>query len=104
MEPIKTIKLISKLVRIQNLTESEKRSTAAAFNNSKAVIGCITDYLGSEIAKIDKELADPAKLYQNERADQYVAFRLAERARNIKLMYLLTEEIEILDADPAKDI
>ena len=104
MEPIKTIKLVNKLVRIQNLTEGEKRSTAAAFNNSKAVIGCITDYLGSEIAKLDKELADPVKLYQNERADNYVAFKLAERARNIKLINLLTEEIEILDGDQPKDI
>ncbi len=101
---MKTIKLVGKLVRIQNLTESEKRSTGAAFNNSKAVIGCITDYLGSEVAKLDKELADPKKLYQNERADTYVAYLLAERARNMKLIYLLTEEIEILDADPAKDI
>ncbi|MEE8208091.1 MAG: hypothetical protein V3T88_03940 [Nitrosomonadaceae bacterium] len=101
---MKTIKLINKLVRIQSLTESEKRSTAAALNNSKAVIGCITDYLGSEVAKIDKELADPTKLYQTNRADQYVAFRLAERARNMKLLRLLTEEVEILDADPAKDI
>ena len=48
---MKTIKLVGKLGRIQNLTESEKRSTGAAFNNSKAVIGCITDYLGSEIAR-----------------------------------------------------
>jgi len=101
---MKTIKLVAKLVRIQNLTESEKRSTGAAFNNSKAVIGCITDYLGSEIAKIDKELADPTKLYQNERADTYVAFKLAERSRNIKLINLLTEEIEILDGDQPKDI
>ena len=101
---MKTIKLISKLVRIQHLTESEKRSTAAALNNSKAVIGCITDYLESEVTAIDKELADPTKLYQTNRADQYVAFRLAERARNMKLLRLLTEEVEILDADPAKDI
>ncbi len=101
---MKTIKLVSKLVRIQNLTESEKRSTAAAFNNSKAVIGCITDYLGSEVAKLDKELADPKKLYENDKADRYVAFRLAERARNIKLINLLTEEIEILDDDQSKDI
>lgn len=101
---MKTLKLINTLERIQKLTLSEKRSTAAAFNNSKEVIGCITDYLGSEIAKIDKELADPKKLYQNERADQYVAFKLAERARNIKLINLLTEEIEILDGDQPKDI
>lgn len=101
---MKTIRLVNKLEKIQNLTESEKRSTAAAFNNSKAVVGCITDYLGSEIAKIDKELADPTKLYQNNRAEQYIAFRLAERARNIKLINLLTEEIEILDGDQPKDI
>ena len=104
MESLKTVKLITKLARIQNLTESEKRSTAAAFNNSKAVIGCITDYLGSEIAKIDKELANPKKLYENDRANEYVAFRLAERACNIKLINLLTEEIEILDGDQPKDI
>lgn len=101
---MKTIKLVGKLVRIQNLTESEKRSTAAAFNNSKAVIGCITDYLGSEVDKLDKELSDPKKLYENDKADRYVAFRLAERARNIKLINLLTEEIEILDGDQPKDI
>lgn len=101
---MKAIKLIKKLAHIQHLTEQDKRDTATAFNNSKEVIGCITDYLGSEITKIDKELADPKKLYQTDKADLYVAFRLAERARNIELIYLLTEEIEILDADPAKDI
>lgn len=101
---MKTIKLITNLAKIQNLTPSEKRSTAAAFNNSKAVIGCITDYLSSEIAKLDKELASPAKLYQSNNADTYVAFRLAERARNIKLLNLLTEEIELLDGDQPKDI
>ena len=101
---MKTLRIVNKLEKIQNLTTSEKRSTGAAFNNSKAVIGCITDYLGSEIAKIDKELADPTKLYQNERADTYVAFKLAERSRNIKLINLLTEEIEILDGDQPKDI
>ena len=101
---MKTIKLINKLERIQALTLSEKRSTAAAFNNSKAVIACITDYLASEVAKLDKELASPEKLYQNNKSDTYVAFRLAERARNLKLINLLTEEIDILDDDQSKDI
>ena len=101
---MKTIKLVNKLERIQSLTISQKRSTAAAFNNSKAIIGCITDYLSSEVAKLDKELASPEKLYQNSKSDTYVAFRLAERARNIKLINLLTEEIDILDDDPSKDI
>lgn len=101
---MKTLRIVSKLEKIQNLTLSEKRSTGAAFNNSKAVIGCITDYLNSELDKLDRALADPKKLYQNERADTYVAYLLAERARNIKLINLLTQEIEILDGDQPKDI
>lgn len=101
---MKTIRLVNKLERLQNLTLSEKRSTGAAFNNSKAVIACITDYLSHEIQGIDKELSNPKKLYENNNADQYVAFRLAERSRNLKLINLLTEEIEILDDDQSKDI
>jgi len=96
---MKTIRLVNKLEKIQNLTPSEKRSTAAAFNNSKSVIGCITDYLESEIKLIDKELQNPKALYQNDNASTYVAFRLAERSRNLKLLHLLTEEIEVLDDD-----
>jgi len=96
---MQAIKLINKLERIQNLTPSEKRSVAAAFNNSTAVIGCITDYLGFTIQLIDKELSNPKTLYQNQNADQYVAFRLAERACMNKLLVLLTEHTEVLDDD-----
>jgi hypothetical protein len=95
---VKTIRLVNKLEKIQNLTPSEKRSTAAAFNNSKAVIGCITDYLSNEIQRIDKVLNNPVKLYQNNNANNFVAFKLAERASMITLLLLLTEQIEVLDA------
>lgn len=98
---MKTIKLVKKLVKIQNLTASEERSTAAAFNNSAGVIGCLTDYLGSEIALIDKQLANPKTLYQNAGADRYVAFKLAERATQQKLLDLLTQEVKVLDDDPS---
>jgi len=101
---MKTIRLVNKLEQLQNLTPSEKRSTAAAFNNSAAVIGCITDYLDSEIKKADKDLLTPSTLYQKDGSDLYVACLLAERARNLKLLNLLTEEIDILDDDPSKDI
>ena len=97
-------RIVNKLERIQNLTIAEKRSTAAAFNNSKSVIGCITDYLSSEIDKADKALLNPATLYQNSSTGLEVAFVLAERASNIKLINLLTSEIEILDDDQSKDI
>lgn len=96
---MKTIRLVKKLVKIQNLTPSEERSTAAAFNNSKGVIGCINDYLGSEIATIDKQLTNPIALYKNAGADRYVAFKLAERAVLLKLTDLLTQERKVLDDD-----
>ncbi len=96
---METLKIINKLVRIQNLTEEQKRSTAAAFNNSKAVVGCITDYLESEICRVDKLLADPEELYKESKSDTYVAFILAERATLVKTIKLLTKEITILDGD-----
>lgn len=96
---MKTIHLVKKLTRIQNLTPSEERSTAAAFNNSKGVIGCLTDYLGNEIAVLDKQLNNPKTLYENTDADRYVAFRLAERAALMKLLDLLTQEVTVLDDD-----
>ncbi len=96
---MKTIRLVKKLVKIQSLTPKEERSTAAAFNNSKGVIGCLTDYLGSEIALIDKQLANPKALYQNAGSDRYVAFKLAERATQQKLLDLLTQEEKVLDDD-----
>ncbi len=98
---MKTLSIVKKLVNIQNLTPSEERSTAAAFNNSKGVIGCITDYLESEIAKIDKKLANPTALYVNKGSDRYVAFKLAERACQNNLLLLLTNEKEVLDDDPS---
>ena len=101
---MKTIRLVQKLEKIQKLTLSEKRSTAAAFNNSTAVIGCITDYLSFEMQLIDKELSNPVQLYKNTNADHYVAFKLAEKARMSKLLNLLTEQTEVLDDDQSKDI
>ena len=96
---MKTIRLVKKLVKIQNLTPSEERSTAAAFNNSKGVIGCLNDYLGSEIAALDKQLSNPSALYKNAGSDRYVAFTLAERSTLIKLLDLLTKEVKVLDDD-----
>ena len=94
---MKTIRLVNKLEKIQNLTPSEKRSTAAAFNNSTAIIGCITDYLNDEINQVDKKLLNPAKLYSGDKAQIYVTCILAERARNLELLHLLTEEITVDD-------
>ena len=99
-----TLQIINKLERIQKLTPEQKRSTAAAFNNSKGVIGCIEDYLEYEINQLDKTLGNPEALYQESKSDTYVAFKLAERCTLVKLLRLLTNEAEILDADPAKDI
>ena len=98
---ITTIKLVKKLVKIQSLTPAEERSTAAAFNNSKGVVGCLTDYLGYEIAKLDKQLSNPKALYANAGSDRYVAFRLAERATLDGLLELLTIEAKVLDDDPS---
>ncbi len=98
-----TLKIITTLERIQKLTPEEKRSTAAAFNNSKAVIGCITDYLESEINNVDRTLANPEELYKESKSDTYVAFKLAERATLVKLINLLTKETT-LDCDQQKDI
>ena len=98
-----TLKIITRLERIQKLTPEEKRSTAAAFNNSKDVIGCITDYLESEINLVDKTLSDPEELYKESKSDTYVAFKLAERATLVKLIKLLTKETT-LDCDQQKDI
>lgn len=99
-----TLRLIIPLEKIQKLTTAEKRSTAAALNASKNVIGCITDYLEYEVNQLDKTLADPEELYQSKTSDTYVAFKLAERATLIKLLSLLTKEVTILDGDQPKDI
>jgi|LGOV01.1.fsa_nt_gb hypothetical protein len=99
-----TLRIVNRLERIQNLTSAQKRATAVAFNNSKDVVGCITDYLESEVNKIDKQLEDPEELYSNNKSDTYVAFLLAERACHVKTLRLLTQETEILDCDQQKDI
>ena len=96
---MKTLRIVKKLVRIQTLTAAEERSTAAAFNNSKAIIGCLTDYLGFEIAKLDKQLNNPSKLYAHAAPDRHVAFILAERSTLVSLLELLTLEAKVLDDD-----
>lgn len=100
---MKTLHIVEKLVRIQNLTIKQKRATAVAFNNSKDVIGCLTDYLEFNINTLDKKLADPEELYKDSKSDTYVAFLLAERASLVKLIKLLTKETT-LDCDQQKDI
>ncbi len=100
---MKTLHIVDKLVRIQNLTTKQKRATAVAFNNSKDVIGCITDYLEYNINTVDKTLANPEELYKDSKSDTYVAFLLAERATLVKLIKLLTKETT-LDDDQSKDI
>ena len=104
MREMKTIHLVNKLERIQKLTPTQKRATAVAFNNSKDVVGCITDYLEFQINQLDKTLGNPEELYKESKSDTYVAFLLAERASLVKLIKLLTEEINILDCDQQKDI
>jgi len=96
---VETIKLINRLEKIQNLTYSEKRSTAAALNDSIAVIGCITDYLESEVSQIDKRLRNPKTLYERANSATYVTFKLAERANLLNLLDLLTEKVKVLDVD-----
>ena len=96
---METLRIIKKLSKIQSLTLGEERATAAALNNSAAVIGCITDYLNSEIAHIDKQLGNPKSLYDHAGADRYVAFKLAERATNLELLRLLSEKVTIIDDD-----
>jgi len=100
---LKTLHIINKLERIQKLTPKQKRATAVAFNNSKDVIGCVTDYLEFSISQLDKTLANPEELYKDSKSDTYVAFLLAERATLVKLINLLTKEINI-DDDQSKDI
>ena len=99
-----SIRLVSKLERIQKLTTAQKRATAVAFNNSKEVVGCITDYLEFKIHQIEKTLANPEELYKESKSDTYVAFKLAERAALVNLCSLLTEEVNLLDCDQQKDI
>ena len=101
---MKTLRIIHALENIQNLTPKQRRSTAAALNNSKDVIGCVTDYLEFQVNRLDKKIADPEALYKDSKSDTYVAFLLAERASTVKLLCLLTEETEILDDDQSKDI
>ncbi len=101
---METLQILHNLERIQKLEPKALRSTAAAFNNSKGVIGCITDYLEYEVHQIDKTLANPEELYASKNSETFVAFKLAERAQAVKLITLLTKETTILDDDPSKDI
>lgn len=98
---METIRLVKRLVKIQNLTPAQERSTAAAFNNSKGVIGCLEDYLNYEIQQIDKKLSNPTELYKMPSADRYVTFKLAERANLQKLLDLLKDKVNVLDNDPS---
>lgn len=98
---MKTIRLVKKLVKIQNLTPSQERSTGAAFNNSKSIVGCLTDYLSSEITKIDKKLNNTQALYSSASAERGVACLLGERAALNNLLELLTQEVTVLDDDPS---
>lgn len=100
---MKTLKIITRLERIQHLTPQQKRATAVAFNNSKEVVGCITDYLESEINILDNTLGNPEELYKESKSDTYVAFKLAERCTLVKLIKLLTKETT-LDGDQPEDI
>jgi hypothetical protein len=101
---LETLKIITNLERIQNLTPAQKRSTAAALNAAPGVVGCITDYLEYELHQLDKALANPVKLYKESNSDTYVAFKLAERACINKLLVLLTDKTKVLDDDQSKDI
>ena len=101
---METLKIINNLAKIQRLDNEQKRSTAAAFNNAKGVIGCLTDYLEYELNQLDKALANPEKLYKESNSDTYVAFKLADRARINKLLILLTDKTEVLDDDQSKDV
>lgn len=96
---MKTIRLVKKLAKIQKLSLAEERSTGAAFNNSKGIVGCLHDYLNSEVARIDKKLNKPEALYKNTAGDRLVATLLAERATLNNLLELLTTEVTVLDDD-----
>lgn len=101
---MKAIKLVKKIERLQNLTASEVREAAVAFNNSEVVIGCIKDYLESEVNLIDKKLRNPKDLYQGAGSEGYVAFRLAERTTLLNLLDLLTIREKVIDDDQSKDV
>lgn len=98
---IKAVRLVKKLARIQHLTPAEERATAAAFNNSVAIVECVKDYLKHECAYIDKKLNDAEHLYSKSGADRLVAVLLAERSTYNKLLELLTQEAKVLDDDPS---
>ncbi len=100
---METLRIVKKLAKIQSLTASEEHSTAVAFNNSKGIIGCLTDYLESELQHIDRELSNPSTLYKRDGADLYVAFKLSERANLTKLLELLTIKVKVLDATSGEE-
>ncbi len=98
---MKTIRLVKKLTKIQHLTPVEERACGAAFNNSTGIVGCLQDYLSSEIAKVDRKLNSPESLYKSAGSERMVALLLGERATYNNLLELLTTEVTVLDDDPS---
>jgi len=77
---------------------------AMALKKGKKAVVIIKDYLQMEVIKADKELNNTQALYKHtQNPDSYIGCLLAQRATNMRLLNLLTEEVDILDADKAGD-
>lgn len=86
-----------------SLTISEQKQAAKTLADCSGAIRIIKGYLEREVISVDKQLNDTNKLYSQE-GDTHllVATMLAKRETQMKLLNLLSEEVE-LDADPAGD-
>jgi len=98
------MKALHLLKKFHNLTPAEERQMALALKKGKKAIVIIKDFLQLEVLKADKELNNPQAIYKHvQNPDSYIGCLLAQRATNMKLLNLLIEEVDILDADKAGD-
>lgn len=99
---MKTLRIVKKLG--SDMSPHEEKVAAECLAHSRNAIAIIHTYLQREIISIDNQLNNVHKLYTSSgHPDTYVAALLGERATQMKLLSLLSEEIEILDADHAGD-
>ncbi len=98
---MKTLHLVKKF---KHQTPEEERTMAGSFKRGRKVIDIIKKYLEMEVLKQDAELNKIEKIYKTvANPDSYIGCLIAQRATNMKLLNLLTEEVDILDADKAGD-
>ena len=98
---MKSFRIVKKF---KGLDSSEERRYAATLNDSQNAVAIITKYLADEVIKADTKLGNTKSLYSgNGDCALQVACLLAEREANIKLLNLLTEKFDLLDADHAED-